>query len=444
MPRHPVARGCRSGGAFRPRTVLMLTLVWICGMWAAGTPVPARAAGGGAPVGSRAGAVSRPAATGHIARDGAFALNGRAMWIWEMPSSEGGDLSSIITAAHRYGVSTLLVKSSDGTNPWSQFSPALVSALHANGVRVCAWQYVYGDNPVTEAYLGAYAVRDGADCLVIDAESEYEGKYVSAQTYVRRLRSLIGYRYPLVLAGFPYVDFHPAFPYSVFLGPGGAQYNAPQMYWRDIGVTTDSVFAHTYSFNLPYQRPIFPLGQVYGHPPAHQIVRFRELARAYGASGVSWWDWQEAPAAAWTAISRPAGTLAGYTPYTVMANLGEGSQGDMVVWLQEHLIGAGYAIGVNGNFGNETLADIQAFQTAHGLAADGIVGPATWQALLRYRDARITWFHHGRSIVATPALALVRAARSRGAQGIVMPVPGSASLPSWRNELRGEPGRGRP
>ena len=34
-------------------------------------------------------------------------------------------------------------------------------------------------------------------------------------TYIRRLRDLIGPRFPVALAGFPYVDFHPSFPYSV-------------------------------------------------------------------------------------------------------------------------------------------------------------------------------------------------------------------------------------
>ena len=33
--------------------------------------------------------------------------------------------------------------------------PAAGVALHANGLQVCAWQYVYGNSPVTEAYLGA-------------------------------------------------------------------------------------------------------------------------------------------------------------------------------------------------------------------------------------------------------------------------------------------------
>ena len=67
---------------------------------------------------------------------------------------------------------------------WSQFNPTLVRELHAGGLQVCAWQYVYGNHPIAEAYLGAEAVQDGADCLIIDAETEYEGKYVQAQTYM--------------------------------------------------------------------------------------------------------------------------------------------------------------------------------------------------------------------------------------------------------------------
>jgi hypothetical protein len=385
---------------------------------------------------------------------GAFArpnpLAGRAMWIWELPSVDGGNVPQIIATAHRYGVGTLIIKSSDGTSQWSQFNAPLVTELHAAGIRVCAWQYVYGNHPVTEAYMGAYAVRDGADCLIIDAESEYEGKYISAQTYTRRLRALIGYGYPLALAGFPYVDYHPGFPYSVFLGPGGAQYNVPQMYWRDIGVTTDTVFAHTYSFNLPYQRPIFPLGQVFQNPPARQVIRFRQLSRAYGAAGVSWWDWQAAAPAAWVAISRPAGGLPGYTPYELMANVGQGANGDMVVWAQEHLISAGYPIAVSGDFGYHTLLEVEAFQTAHGLAADGIIGPLTWAALLRYRDARVDWVSGGgQHAVLAGALHTVRrdarpASSSSGAATIVAPVPRSASRPAKRDEIAGAGGAGRP
>ena len=145
---------------------------------------------------------------------------GRGMWIGYVSASNGGNLSSIIAEAKARGISTLMIKSGDGTNVWSQSNPTLVSTLHAAGLRVCAWQYVYGNHPLLEAQVGAAAVKDGADCLLIDAEVEYEGKYVPAQTYITQLRTLIGANFPVALAGFPYVDYHPAFPYLVFLGPG--------------------------------------------------------------------------------------------------------------------------------------------------------------------------------------------------------------------------------
>jgi len=370
-------------------------------------------------------------------------LAGRAMWIWVLSDVDGGNVSQIIATAHQYGIGTLMIKSSDGTSAWPQFNAGLVSELHAAGLRVCAWQYVYGNHPVTEAYLGAGAVKDGADCLLIDAESEYQGKYISAQTYIHRLRGLIGYSYPLALAGFPYIDYHPAFPYSVFLGPGGAQYNVPQMYWRDIGVTTDAVFAHTYSYNMVYNRPIYPLGQVFENPPGHQIVRFRELARAYGATGVSWWDWQDATSSNWSALSRPAGTLPGYIPDKVMADVGDGAQGDMVVWAQEHLVSAGYPIAISGDFGYHTLLEVEAFQTAHDLTADGIIGPDTWAALLQYRTARVDWVASGGQH------AVVADARHAGqpttaAATVVAPVPASAARRARRDEIAGAGGAGRP
>ena len=129
-------------------------------------------------------------------------------------------------------------------------------------------------------------MSNGADCLVIDAEAEYEGQYAAAQTYIKDLRAKVGVDYPLALASFPYVSYHSSFPYSVFLGPEGAQYNAPQMYWHDIGVSVDTVYANTYIANRIYGRPIFPSGQTYGGVSSTDLLRFREEAVDYGASGL--------------------------------------------------------------------------------------------------------------------------------------------------------------
>ncbi len=365
----------------------------------------------------------------HKAQAGPF--NGRGMWIWYVSASNGGNVSSIISTAHRYGVGTLMIKSGDGTSTWSQFSTSLVSALHSAGLKVCGWQYVYGSHPVSEARVGAYAQRQGADCLLIDAESEYEGKYVSAQTYITNLRKMVGASFPIALASFPYVDYHPSLPYSVFMGPGAAQFNVPQMYWVDIGVSTDVVYSHTYVFNRPYGRTIAPLGQVYNHPPAKQIRRFRALSRSYGAHGVSWWDWQESPGYAWRAISRPVGNLGGFTPDNAYANVGQGAQGDLVVWAQEHLYSAGYHVMIDGSYGTQTKRAVRNFQSAHGLGVDGVIGTATWQALLRYAPVAVTWTSGGAQV-----------ARAASDGGLAMRVPKSARLHAKRYEIPRSLGRG--
>ena len=204
------------------------------------------------------------------------ALAGQGMWIWYLSASDGGNVALIAAQAKAAGVGTLLIKSSDGsTNYWSQFSKKLVEEVHAQGLKVCAWQYVYGTNPVGEAELGAKAVAEGAECLVIDAEAQYEGQYGAAQTYIDTLRAKIGLAYPLALASFPYVNYRPSFPYSVFLGPNGAQFDVPQMYWHDIGTSVAQVYINTYEQNLVYGRPILPLGQTYGGVSSSEIVAFR-------------------------------------------------------------------------------------------------------------------------------------------------------------------------
>ncbi len=321
------------------------------------------------------------------------AFAGQGMWIWYMSASDHGSVASIAAQAHAAGVTTLFVKSSDGsTNYWSQFSPQLVAELHANGLKVCAWQYVYGTEPIGEADLGAQAAADGAECLVIDAESQYEGHYAAAQRYIETLRAKIGPSYPLGLASFPYVNYHPSFPYSVFLGPNGAQFNAPQMYWHDIGTSVAQVFVNTFEQNLIYGRPILPLGQTYGGVSSTELVAFRSLASAYGAAGDSFWDWQETSAASWTSLAAPLNTtLTVPQPELTSPLLREGAKSDQVLWLQEHLASAATGQPTTGVFEATTKANLEQFQTAHGIPATGETDPDTWAALLALPPVAVNW-----------------------------------------------------
>jgi hypothetical protein len=419
-------RGCRAFVGRRcARLVPTLALIAVLGFVFVGS---ASGTSGGASAGPTTTGSPHPSTT-----SGTNPFATRGMWIWVLQRSDGGHLSALIADAHRFGVNTLFIKSGDGTGTWSQFNPQLVATLHANGLRVCAWQFVYGDHPITEAYVGATAVKQGADCLVIDAEGQYEGKYVAAQSYITRLRKLIGSNYPVSLAGFPYVDFHPGFPYSVFLGPGGAQFNTPQMYWADIGTTVDAVYSHTYEYNRLYERTIDPLGQAFDRPRLGQIKRFRQMSRSYGAAGVSWWDWQEATTSVWQALSQSIGQLTDFTADAAFATLGVHAEGDLVVWAQEHLVTAGEPITIDGAFGPQTLAAVQSFQTTEGLPATGLIDQSTWTALLHFAPAPVHWVHRGKRTVATIA------------GGVhVEPVPKSASLPAKRDEIPGAGGAGRP
>jgi hypothetical protein len=350
------------------------------------------------------------------------------MWIWQMPRA--GSVSRVVARARRSNVRTVFIKSGDGGHRWGQFTSGLVSALRAAGLHVCAWQYVYGSQPIAEANVGAAAKARGAECLVIDAESEYEGRYVAAGRYMRRLRALVGQSFPISLAPFPYVDYHPSFPYSVFLAPGAAQYDQPQMYWFSIGTSVDTNFVHTYTWHRMYQRPIFPLGESYGRTPAGQIRRFRQVAQAYNAAGVSWWEWTQTREAGWQALSAPVAALTGYRVRVVYPRLRTGSRGDPVVWAQLRLWTAGFHTRLDGMFGSATRQAVLGFQAQAGLAQTGVLDQSTWSALLRHRPATVTWVRAGRGI---------RAVASRAGGAVVAPAPRSASLSARAREIPPKP-----
>jgi hypothetical protein len=380
-------------------------------------PAPAFAATGGA------GQLASPATS-----PGGTPFDRQGMWVWYVDRSEGGSIPHIVSRAKAAGIGTLYVKSGDGGSYWSQFSSALVESLHGAGLHVCAWQFVYGERPLAEAKVGAAAVRHGADCLVIDAEGQYEGRYAAADRYVRALRARIGAAFPLSLAGFPYVDYHPSFPYSVFFGPEGATVNQPQMYWKAIGTSVRAVFEHTYLYNRLWGHPIYPLGQTYESPRRGEVIRFRRYAASYGGLAPSWWDWQETGKRTWGALGATTqGPLVGYRPVTSQPLLRRGSRGDLVVWAQEHLVGAGQTqLPVTGVYGKKTVAAVRAFQLSRGLVEDGAIGTTTWSALLDVEPVRPRW-------AARRARASSGAVASRA--GLSARRPASASLPAKAYEI---------
>lgn len=331
------------------------------------------------------------------------AFDGDAMWIWLTTRSEGGSATRIAARAKRSGLELVILKAGNERTQWTQLNPSLIRTLRASGIRACGYHFVYGRYPIAEARLSARIARTGADCLVIDAESDYKGRYREAELYMRELRRLVGPDYPIGLTSFPYVHYHSTLPFSVFLGPGGADFNVPQMYWRAIGTSVNAVFQITYMHNRIYKRPIYPLGQTWMQPSRAQVVRFRSLAAAYGATGVSWWSWQETTARDFANIAAPLPARLprprdpGYPLLTAL------SRGDIVVQAQQLLLATGAKLRVTGRMDLATRRAVAAFKRTRGLGVNSAVTASTWRALLTFDPAPVTWRPRTHALLLRPS-----------------------------------------
>ena len=178
----------------------------------------------------------------------------------------------------------------------------------------------------------------------------------------------------------------------MFLAPGAAQANLPQVYWKAIGGSVDAVSAKTVAQNRVYGAPMAPLGQAYDAPKPADLARFRAIWAGYGAGGISWWSYQASSEATWAALSAAA-------PATVVPTdpgwptLSSGSRGDQVIWLQQHLRSFDPALPVpaGGKFTAATDATLRALQTARGLPPTGTTDAATWQAVLALPLTPVDW-----------------------------------------------------
>lgn len=125
-----------------------------------------------------------------------------------------------------------------------------------------------------------------------------------------------------------------------------------------------------------------------------EVIEAKGTAYGVVESKITRWnEWAELTSTAYAADSsadapdspapteNPADAQGGASPLLVLRN---GSRGTQVKVLQYLLIDAGFDCGkVDSIVGKNTIAAVKAFQTAHSLTADGIVGAKTWAALLQ-------------------------------------------------------------
>lgn len=117
-----------------------------------------------------------------------------------------------------------------------------------------------------------------------------------------------------------------------------------------------------------------------------QITAVHNIGKKTGYNGRSWIKHGKLPYVTYEATSEPVQTEKAKSVCTLKLNvLRNGSRGDDVKALQTLLIGNEYycgTFGMDGIFGDGTDRAVRNFQKKNRLEVDGIVGPATWAALL--------------------------------------------------------------
>jgi hypothetical protein len=232
-------------------------------------------------------------------------LAGRAMWIWTLAASDGGRAPRIARRARTHGIDAVIIKAAHGTHALRQLSRGLIRRLQDTGIVVCGYHRSHGREPAAEARAAAQVATRGADCLVVDAEAEYErlpDPARAARRYMRALRGRVGPHYPVGMTSFPYASLHRRFPFRAFFGRSGAQYDLPQVYWRALGDHPADALGRAYREHARFGRPILPIGQTWMGPAGWELRAFERHAAALGAEGVSYWSWQSTSAAAWASL----------------------------------------------------------------------------------------------------------------------------------------------
>jgi hypothetical protein len=311
-------------------------------------------------------------------------LSSTALWVNQAASPE-----AMIAAAAQAHVRTLFVKGAEGTTVQPQLTPALVAALRAAGIDVCAWTFDRGADPAGEATAAIVAVHAGASCLVVDAEGEYDSRYGAAQQFVRALRSGLGARFPIALAGQAEILRHQKFPYSVFLGPGGFNFTMPQLYWRELSSSVARLSGAVFGENAIYGRPVLPVGQLFDGVTADEVAGFQCTVFEHGASAASFFDLDAAGPELLAAIApRPCPLLRFRTQQPTIR---PGADGDEVLWAQELLNAAGARLPVGGFFGAQTGRALTRFQARRHLRRSGLLDAPTWRALLHLKAREPSW-----------------------------------------------------
>ncbi len=270
---------------------------------------------------------------GKCAAQDSLPIGAKGMYLWKLWAANGGgkNLNTVITKLKSVGVTWLVIKMADGDSYYNSPNHSLynwatsnyssmdsvVAVFHANGIKLLAFQYVYGvphhwGNSASETDVANSILNvKGIDGLLIDAEIQYDtlaNRVAAAQAYIDSIHA----HHPdafIALTAWARIIGHNTFPWTTFLDR--VNVNMPQTYWAARPTTPKNELSRmnsdfTYFTNVwvsigdsAADKPIMPLGQGeyfgYGNDVRQgDITSFCNLSQTtYNYHGVSLWEYNQ-------------------------------------------------------------------------------------------------------------------------------------------------------
>lgn len=279
-----------------------------------------------------------------VIRDGAIDPSNlsRGTWIYILPNAINGlggnvpsvnSLSGLMAYMKNQGLQYVGMKAAQADTIFTvsgnpQFTPAVVEAAHAAGLKIFGYIYTTGANVPGEIAMADYIFQQGADGLIYDAESEWEtvgGSAAARSALATQLCSTVRSNWPnkfMGLSTWPYRAVHANLPYKEF-----AYYCdviMPQAYWIELGDTPTACVARINSEWTSWKnglsgiwtnaiKPFIMTGQGWssasGTITAAQITEFENACRTIanpvspgGFKNVDYWRAELHPLQVWDAI----------------------------------------------------------------------------------------------------------------------------------------------
>jgi hypothetical protein len=208
---------------------------------------------------------------------------------------------------------------------------SVISVFHSSGIKVLAFQYVYGDphhwgNVQSETDVANWILDvKGIDGLLIDAEIEYDNlatRVAAARSYCDSIRAHHSNGF-VGLTAWARPNSHSTFPWTTFLDR--VQVNMPQAYWgarpttpqNELSLMSSQFTSNTNTWvsqgDSAAAKPIMPIGDGYSTTVKQgDITTFCTLSQTtYNYPGISLWEYTQMPysyvwdeySAAWTITS---------------------------------------------------------------------------------------------------------------------------------------------